>query len=84
MTTLQAAPFAQYTDQLRSMAECLRKVARTKPSMTIDELLSEAAEDYGTTAAQMKYALSFARVKKLVEIDYDSATVTAIAPATGG
>lgn len=82
MTTASGQQFSQYTDQLRSMAEVLRDVAETSPSgaqaLSIDQLLRSAADVYGTTPAQMKYALSFAGVKHLVKIDYDSSTVTAI------
>jgi hypothetical protein len=79
MTTVQDAPFVEYTDKLRTMADSIRAVALATPNMDIDDLLKQAAVSYGTTASQMKYALSFAGVKKLVRIDYDSATVSAIA-----
>jgi len=78
MTTVQSAPFVEYTDKLRSMAGTLRDIALASPNVEIDELLRKAADAYGTTSSQMKYALSFAGVKKLVKIDYDSATVTAV------
>ena len=77
-TTMQNAPFVEYTDELRQMAVSLRNVALESPGLSIDELLKRAARTYGTTASQMKYALSFAGVKKLVRIDYDSATVSAV------
>lgn len=63
------------------MAETLRAVALKKPNQTIEHVLTEAAEAYGTTPSQMKYALSFAGVKNLVKVDYDSSTVTALAVA---
>lgn len=78
MTTVQNAPFQEYTDKLRSMASVLREVALETPDVKIDDLLKQAAAEYGTTAAQMKYALSFAGVKRLVKINYDSATVSAL------
>jgi len=74
---VQSTPFVEYTDKLRSMADVLRAVALETPDSKIDVLLKRAAETYGTTASQMKYALSFAGVKKLVKINYDTATVSA-------
>ncbi|WP_426518786.1 hypothetical protein ACPPVQ_03795 [Diaminobutyricibacter sp. McL0618] len=76
-TTTQDATFVDQTATLRAMAECLKQVAIEKPNSDISELLRLAGERYGTTPSQMKYALSFAGVKKLVRIDYDSATVSA-------
>lgn len=61
------------------MAECLKEVALEHPNSDINFLLRTAGERFGTTSGQMKYALSFAGVKKLVKIDYDSATVSATA-----
>lgn len=78
MTTVQEAPFAEYTDQLREMAEALREKAVETPGLGIQELLKRAADAYGTTPSQMKYALSFAGVKHLVKIDYDTATVAPV------
>ena len=85
MTITAQAPFVEYTDKLRSMAMEIRAVAIKTPNVKIQDLLKQAAESYGTTASQMKYALSFAGVKKIVRIDYDTATVSVIdqsAPAS--
>lgn len=75
---VQNAPFVEYTDKLREMAEVLQTVAVETPNLKIEDLLEKAALICGTTPPQMKYALSFAGVKRLVLIDYDSATVSAI------
>jgi hypothetical protein len=74
----QTDNFVEHTEKLREMAETLRLVALERPGVDISELLKIAGEQYGTTPSQMKYALSFAGVKKLVTIDYDSATVSAV------
>lgn len=76
-TTTQDATFVDQTATLREMAECLKQVAIENPGTDISVLLKLAGDRFGTTPSQMKYALSFAGVKNLVRIDYDSATVTA-------
>jgi hypothetical protein len=78
-STLEArTPYSEHTEALESMAETLRLMAGERPNLSIPELLETAAVAWGTTASQMKYALSFARVKRLVEVDYDSSRVTPI------
>ncbi len=72
------APYAEHTEALEDMASVLRRIAGEKPDLSIPTLLETAAVEWGTTASQMKYALSFARVKRLVEVDYDSSRVTPI------
>ena len=70
--------YAEHNDALARMAETLRRLATEKPDLDIADLLEEAAIEMDTTASQMKYALSFARVKRLVEVDYDSSRVIPI------
>ncbi|MPT14499.1 MAG: hypothetical protein E2601_06290 [Microbacterium sp.] len=80
MAGVQVAPFEDYTRELHAMAEVLREVVAEQPDQKVSNVLEKAAKIYGTTASQMKYALSFAGVKNLVKVDYDSSTVAA-APA---
>jgi hypothetical protein len=72
------APYSEHTAVLENMAETLRRIAGEKPDLNIPQLLETAAVEFGTTASQMKYALSFARVKRLVDVDYDSSRVTPV------
>lgn len=77
-TAVQGATFVEHTEKLREMASTLKEVAERLPGTKIPDLLKLAGDEYGTTASQMKYALSFAGVKNLVKIDYDSATVSPV------
>ena len=70
--------YAEQNQTLELMAAALRRIASEKPDLDIADLLEEAAIELDTTASQMKYALSFARVKRLVEVDYDSSRVIPI------
>ena len=70
--------FAEQTAILRTRAAVLRSIALSSPSITVDDLLEAGATECRITPSQMMYALSFADVKGIVSIDYDSKTVTAL------
>ena len=65
-------PIMAETEQ---MALVLAGEAAAEPNIPIAVLLERSAKAYGTTAGRMKYALTFAKVRGLVTVDYDSATV---------
>ncbi len=62
---------------LESMARELQGVVRESQGIDLNEALKRSAERYRTTPGRMKYALTFARVRGMVVVDYDTATLTA-------
>ena len=66
----------EYVEKLADMAATL--VAVLTEERPIDEALAYAAMEYGSTASQMKYALSYARSRGWVVIDYDKGTVRTV------
>ncbi|MDY7556633.1 hypothetical protein [Cryobacterium sp. 10C3] len=52
---------------------------KNTPNLPIETLLESAASAHSVAPSQMMYALSFADVKNLVEIDYDAGTVSLVA-----
>lgn len=67
--------------ELRARADVLCSVVRKEGTLGIDSLLNAGARKHGTTAGQMKYALTYAKVMGLLKIDYNEATVSAGANA---
>lgn len=64
--------------ELQRMADTISQLARKSPGLTVDELLERAGRVHKRPASQMKYALSFADVNELVEVDYAKYTVSPV------
>ena len=77
-TLLRELSFSEQTDILRDRAKTIAELAEKTPDVAVEQLLEAAAAVYRVAPSQMMYALSFADVKNLVKIDYDSETVSAV------